>query len=228
MNRAVLMAPSASSEVHACREATCREAVRDVGAKKLPQNVSGALTSMIRNVQEPDHTVFLVKVSEYNPNMPDNLWLLCGDYNLDAMDGQFQTGFDGIVKGLDNPFVNTALLLPTFLDKCAEKMNNPTVAFIDCNPALTGYTKVGLCAAKKLVVPVNSDDFSAGAIKMMLRKLYNRFPVGEDHPFHEEMLTDSFAAKSKKMRRSLAPFLSYASSCTTASRRSSEHAAQKP
>ena len=87
---------------------------------------------------------------------------------------------------------------------------------------------MGLCAAKKLVVPVNSDDFSAGAIKMMLRKLYNRFPVGEDHPFHEEMLTDSFAAKSKKMRRSLAPFLSYASSCTTASRRSSEHAAQKP
>ena len=55
-------------------------------------------------------------------------------------------------------------------------------------------------------MPVNSDDFSAGAIKMMLRKLYNRFPVGEDHPFYEEMVETSFAAKSKKFIKQLEQF----------------------
>jgi len=177
-----------------------------VGIAKLPRNISGALTTMQRNLAEEDPRVFLIKVNDYNPNMPDNLWLLCGDYNLEAMDGSFQSGFDGTVKGLNNPFVDTALLLASFLKQCAHKMPNPTVAFIDCNPALTGYTKVALCASKKLVVPVNSDDFSAGAIKMMMRKLYNRFPVGDEHPFYEEMVTASYASKAKKFYKKLESF----------------------
>lgn len=77
-------------------------------------------------------------------------------------------------------------------------MDNDVVAFIDCNPAFTAYTKVGLCAATKLVVPLNADDFSAGAVKMMLRKLYNRFPVSKEHPFREDMVEESFAAKAFK------------------------------
>ena len=171
---------------------------KPVGSNKLPQNVCGALTAMQRNIMDDDPTVYLVKVKDYNPNMPDNLWLLCGDYNLESMDTSFQAGFDAINKGHHKPFVATALLLTNFLNKCATKMGNPTVAFIDCNPAFTGYTKVALAATRSLIVPVNSDDFSAGAIKMMLRKLFNRFPVGETHPFHEEMVQNSFAAKSKK------------------------------
>ena len=177
-----------------------------VGSKKLPQNVSGALTAMHRNIMEDDPTVYLVKVFDYNKNIPDNLWLLCGDYNLESMDTVFQAGFDGVNKGLSKPFVETASLLTEFLKKCATKMGQPTVAFIDCNPAFTGYTKVALAASKSLVVPVNSDDFSAGAIKMMLRKLYNRFPVGESHPFRDDMVETSFAAKSKKFIKPLKEF----------------------
>eukprot|EP00966_Prymnesium_polylepis_P166470 3848560-Prymnesium_polylepis.1 len=177
-----------------------------VGTAKFPQNVAGALTTMQRNIKEDDARVFLVKVHDFNEHMPDNLWLLCGDYNLESMDGMFQTGFDGTTKGHSNPFTDTSLLLRNFLNECAKKMPHPTVAFIDCNPAFTGYTKVALCAAQKLIVPVNSDDFSAGAIKMMMRKMYNRFPVGEDHPFFEEMVTSSFAAKSKKYFKKLERF----------------------
>ena len=177
-----------------------------VGSKKLPQNVSGALTAMQRNIMDDNPTVYLVKVNDYNPNIPDNLWLLCGDYNLESMDTSFQAGFDGVNKGCSNPFVETAGLLTEFLKKCTTKMGHPTVAFIDCNPAFAGYTKVALAASQSLIVPVNSDDFSAGAIKMMLRKLYNRFPVSEDHPFREEMVETSFAAKSKKFIKKLEQF----------------------
>ena len=56
-------------------EQLCEEAA---GSQGFPRNVSGALTGMIRNIKEDDARVFLVKVSDYNENMPDNLWLLCG------------------------------------------------------------------------------------------------------------------------------------------------------
>jgi len=144
---------------------------KPVGSQKLPQNVSGALTAMQRNKMDDDPTVYLVKVADYNPNMPANLWLLCGDYNLEAMDASFQAGFDGVNKGLSNPFVDTALLLTNFLDACAKKMGSPTAAFIDCPPLLTGGTKVALAASRSLIVPVSYFEISAtlASLKMMLR-----------------------------------------------------------
>ena len=46
------------------------------------------------------------------------------------------------------------------------------VVFIDTNPSFSPYTEIALAAAKKLIIPINADDFSREAVKAMLDLVY--------------------------------------------------------
>lgn len=53
-----------------------------------PHSVVGYLSTVITNgrgAELPDPYKFVVNVSEYNKNTPTNLYLLCGDGNLEPM-----------------------------------------------------------------------------------------------------------------------------------------------
>lgn len=61
--------------INFCKEAT-------------PRSVVGYLSTVITNgrgAQLPDPYKFVVNVSDYNTNAPQNLFLLCGDGNLEPM-----------------------------------------------------------------------------------------------------------------------------------------------
>lgn len=50
------------------------------------------------------------------------------------------------------------------------------VVFIDTNPAFSVYTEIALAAARKLIIPINSDDFSVEAVRAMLDLVYGIHP----------------------------------------------------
>jgi len=128
--------------------------------------------------------------------MPSNLWLLAGDTDLETLENLLSTELEKTPAARHIPFVETMGLLRAFRDKCVSQMSDDVTVFIDCNPALTAYTKIGLGAASCLIVPLNADDYSVEASKKMLRKLYNRFMVPDDHPFFKDLTMNSFAAKA--------------------------------
>jgi cellulose biosynthesis protein BcsQ len=51
------------------------------------------------------------------------------------------------------------------LKQCDGWKDQGLTVFIDTNPALTMYTRLALCAARKLVMVVMADDFSREALR---------------------------------------------------------------
>ena len=60
----------------------------------------------------------------------------------------------------------------TVLEELPRCFGQSIYTFVDTNPALTIYTHVALLAAKKLIVPVRKDEYSASASTELLRRLY--------------------------------------------------------
>jgi hypothetical protein len=61
-----------------------------------------------------------------------------------------------------NNYLNNYIL---GLKQCAGWKDQGLTVFIDTNPALTMYTRLALCAARKLVMVVMADDFSREALR---------------------------------------------------------------
>jgi MinD-like ATPase involved in chromosome partitioning or flagellar assembly len=62
--------------------------VLDLCTQATPKTVVGYLSTVISNgagAALPSPEDYLVKVKPYNPYMPDNLYLMCGDGNLEPM-----------------------------------------------------------------------------------------------------------------------------------------------
>jgi len=119
----------------------------------------------------------------FNPALPSNLHLVCGDTGIMAMEQSMQHDAQGHVTQLSNPFKETQHKLRDFITRIglhlSQKRDAPGAArkkvrvFIDTNPALSIFTQMALSAATKLVTPLNADDFSNAAVDQMFDQLYN-------------------------------------------------------
>ena len=121
---------------------------------------------------------FLTQVQKYNNQVPKNLFLLCGDMDLELVGRHLEYVRSGIVLPRNNPWLNVTSSIRSFIEGSPEKSDGVTegqadwVVFIDTNPAFTVYTEIALAAAKKLLIPINADDFSVEAVRAMLDLVY--------------------------------------------------------
>lgn len=108
----------------------------------------------------------LVNVGKFRPS---NLYLLCGDPGLEDLVGPLHSyanadgdkGFS-ITYNMIGQYIHNLSNMPGWCEQ------NLTV-FIDTNPAMTIYTKMALCASKKLVTICMADDFSKEALRYVAR-----------------------------------------------------------
>ncbi len=128
----------------------------------------------------------------FNRNIPENLWLVCGDNLLEILaeairqTSQLSVPFDAwkqVISWIDD------------LAKALRKRSGERDAFfiIDCNPSFAIYTQLGLVAADGIVVPFTADDSSRRAIENVIALLYG---VGDSHTSTYANL--SFAKKAKE------------------------------
>ena len=127
---------------------------------------------------------YLTSVDKYNPKVSDNVYLLCGDMSLELVGRNIEElrrippGADGLI-----PWVFYTCAVRWFIEGYEGKVEGVTtgeddwVVFVDTNPAFAVYTEIGLVSARKLIIPINADDFSRAAIKSMLDLVYG---VGND------------------------------------------------
>ena len=154
---------------------------------------------------------FLIEVSDYNWNIPPNVFLLRGDVvNLEMMapsleqKRQAQISKDSIF--CHNPWVYITSCVRYFIEGfenmrgVATDRHSDWVVFIDTNPSFSIFTEMAIVAAQRLIIPTNADDFSREAIKATLSLVYGDTSDEKSGKFYDETVTFSYKAKMLSVR----------------------------
>jgi len=154
--------------------------------QSTPKTVVGYLSTVISqgpgaNLPSPDD--YLVHVSELNPEMPDNIYLLCGDGNLEPMAPAISLAASApALTPTTNPWKWIHLIFEKFISSVSSRFaDRDVVAFIDTNPSFSIYTELAISASERLITPVNADDSSRVATNAMFILLHGQTPP---HPIY--------------------------------------------
>jgi len=130
--------------------------------------------------------------ADFNKNIPENLWLICGDNLLEILSEAIRQ-----TSQLSVPFDAWKQVISWVSDLtfALRKRSGPRDALfiIDLNPSFAIYTQLGLVAADNVVVPFTADDSSRRAIENVIALLYG---VGDKHT--QTYAKISFSKKAKE------------------------------
>lgn len=140
-----------------------------------------------------NETAYFTQVSEKNSNIPNNLYLVVGDPQL-----EIQAQVMNQISSQTLPRETWKNVHSWVLDliianesKYAGPNENSIITFIDCNPSFSAYTEMSLLASLNLIVPCSSDGSSARAIDNLASLVYG-------HNLPDELKGASFYKRAKE------------------------------
>lgn len=132
--------------------------------KESPQTVVGYITDSIIKVDTKDLFKYIINVHTKNKNLPENLYLLSGDGNLELIAPLLSERADmPPLSAADKPWVDVHSIIKKLIEKPINEKRTCTY-FIDTNPSFSIYTQIAILSGKELLVPINADDSSIFAI----------------------------------------------------------------
>lgn len=161
------------------------DTVVNFSSKTTPKSVVGYLSTLISNgrgapLPPPDD--FLIRVHDYNKHIPENIFLLCGDGNLEPMAPAINDAAEAkVLTPTAQPWKWVQEIIKEFISNTAEQSNKEWLAFIDTNPSFSIYTQIAVSGAERLLVPINADDSSKTAASAMMALLHGTNPP---HPIY--------------------------------------------
>lgn len=164
-----------------------------------PQTVVGYITEVISQGQGaaiPSPSSFYTQVNQFNNKLPSNLYLLCGDGNLEPISPAIvnYANMPPIAVG-NQPWVWIHNIIKDYINSFSTERENQgrnIAVFIDTNPAFGVYTELAIVAGDKIICPVNADDSSRIATNAMTILLHGSNPP---HPIYGSW---TFAAKAQQ------------------------------
>lgn len=151
----------------------------------VPRTVVGYLSTVIARgagASLPNPLDFMVQTAQYNRQLPNNLYLLCGDGNLEPMSPAIsQAAAAPALTPAIRPWMWVHSVFKNFIDSVAEQDASDWMIFIDTNPSFSIYTELAVAAATRLITPVNADDSSRVAANAMFILLHGQVPP---HPIY--------------------------------------------
>lgn len=165
-------------------------------SQPIPTTVVGYLSTVISNgagAPLPNADDYLVQVSTINNNMPNNIFLLSGDGNLEPMAPAINDAASArSLTPSAQPWVWIHKIFRNFIDDIVlNKDSNDWIVFLDTNPSFGIYTELAICSANRIISPVNADDSSRTAANAMVILLHGTNPP---HPIYG---TWTFAAQAE-------------------------------
>jgi hypothetical protein len=135
---------------------------------------------------------FLVPVGTTNRNLTQNIYLLCGDGNLEPMAPAINGAAAApALTPASQPWRWIHLIFRRFIEDLAQRVSDRDwIVFVDTNPSFSIYTELALSAVDRLITPVNADDSSRVATNAMFLLLHGQTPP---HPIYGSW---TFAAKA--------------------------------
>jgi cellulose biosynthesis protein BcsQ len=173
---------------------TGEAAVLDFCTQSVPRTVVGYLSNVLAGgsgAPLPNPMEFLVQAKERNEHLTDNLFLLCGDGNLEPMAPAISgAAAQPALTPQAQPWKWVHLVFRQLIANLVAQSDKDWVVFIDTNPSFSIYTELAMCAVDKLVTPVNADDSSRVATNAMFVLLHGQ------HPPHPVYGSWTFAARA--------------------------------
>ena len=154
------------------------------------QTVGGYFDSRIvqPHAKTGNETNFSIHPCDFNPNIPNNLYLVVGDPSLEV-----QAEAINQIANQSLPAESWRNVHSWLADLCSALRNsNPNATFfIDCNPSFSAYTELSIVAADKLIVPCSADGSSERAINNIAQLVYG-------HRVPEQYSGAMFSSRLKK------------------------------
>ena len=134
--------------------------------------ISGYLEDRIASPYQSPRTGanYLTQVSQINAHVPDNLFLVVGDEQLET---QASRVANATKPGPQDAWRTVHLWAANLIDDIFTSWNHAdSCVFMDCNPSFSIYTELALSAAERLIIPFSADGSSKRAVKAVLSLVY--------------------------------------------------------
>ncbi|MFP1884388.1 ParA family protein [Lonsdalea quercina] len=130
---------------------------------------------------------YFVRASTVNSKMPENLYLLPGDVDLDICSRLISHIGSSPVKGAwkTSRSMMSDLIEAFELDKNISE--RPKTFFIDCNPSFANYTELAVTSSNRIIIPCTADAASIRGIKNLIKLI---FGVSIDKADQDDMFLD--------------------------------------
>ena len=115
-------------------------------------------------------STYLVQVSQKNLAIPENLFLVPGDEQLEIQGSRV---LGATAPGPTDAWRIVHTWISDLIDDIQRLWNQEnTTVFIDCNPSFSIYTELALSASDRLIIPFSADGSSKRAVRAVLALIY--------------------------------------------------------
>ena len=121
---------------------------------------------------------YITNVSQYNPMVPNNVFLVVGDEQLEIQSSKVASA---TFSGPQDAWRIVHLWIQDLITDIQSSWNDEDCCiFIDCNPSFSIYTELALTAAERLIIPFSADGSSKRSVKAVLSLVYGVRRYGGD------------------------------------------------
>jgi chromosome partitioning protein len=148
------------------------EHLNDISSRAPRRTIAGYIDERIRSpyVSPKVGGRFCMQVCKLNNQVPDNLFLVVGDEELEVQTSRVANATNPgpvdawrIVHGWISDLIADVRASWNVLD---------STVFIDCNPSFSIYTELAMSASDRLIIPFSADGSSKRAVRAVLALLY--------------------------------------------------------
>ena len=162
------------------------QAIEAASSTRPARTISGYIAERIVSPYMTPHSGanFLVQVSRDNDYVSDNLYLVCGDEELEMQAAQVRLA---CTAGPSDAWRIVHTWISNLIEDIRRSWGQEKITvFIDCNPSFTIYTEMAMSAADRLIIPFSADGSSKRAVKSVLSLVYGiqRRPGQEQSEFY--------------------------------------------
>ena len=119
---------------------------------------------------------YLVRVSDYNPQIPSNVHLIAGDDELEVLASRVSNATS---PGPDDAWPKVHRWLADLIQDVRVRWGATHITtFIDCNPSFGIYTELAMSSSDRLIIPFSADGSSKRAVGAVLALLYGIVRTG--------------------------------------------------
>jgi len=147
-------------------------AIEELASVRPAKTISGYINERILSpyMSPKSGANFITQVSRYNSYVSDNLFLVCGDEELEMQSPQVQLACKA---GPQDAWRLVHMWIRDLIEDVAISWNKKDITvFIDCNPSFTIYTELAMVAADRLIIPFSADGSSKRAVKSVMSLVY--------------------------------------------------------
>lgn len=172
------------------------EKVITLCSESVPKSIVGYISTAITNgrgATPPTYSDYIVNVNDFNEKMPTNLYLLCGDGNLEPMAPAInETAAAKALTPTAQPWKWTQEIIKRFIASIGDNSDKDWMVFVDTNPSFSIYTQIAISSVNRLLIPINADNSSKTAVSALVALLHGTEPP---HPIYGSW---TYAAMAKE------------------------------